>query len=34
MAGVSRDALIVDPGLGFAKRAEHSYQVLAGFGMP
>ena len=30
-AGVSRDAIIVDPGLGFAKRAEHSYQVLAGF---
>jgi dihydropteroate synthase len=28
-AGVSRDAIIVDPGLGFAKRAEHSYQVLA-----
>lgn len=29
-AGVSRDAIIVDPGLGFAKRAEHSYDVLAG----
>jgi dihydropteroate synthase len=28
-AGVARDALIVDPGLGFAKRAEHSYEVLA-----
>jgi dihydropteroate synthase len=28
-AGVSRDAIIVDPGLGFAKRAEHSYNVLA-----
>ena len=28
-AGVSRDAIIVDPGLGFAKRAEHSYEVLA-----
>src|SRR5204862_2136495 len=28
-AGVSRDALILDPGLGFAKRAEHSYEVLA-----
>jgi dihydropteroate synthase len=27
--GVSRDAIIIDPGLGFAKRAEHSYQVLA-----
>ena len=28
-AGVSRDAIIIDPGLGFAKRAEHSYDVLA-----
>jgi len=28
-AGVSRDAIIVDPGVGFAKRAEHSYEVLA-----
>jgi dihydropteroate synthase len=28
-AGVSRDALILDPGLGFAKRAEHSYDALA-----
>jgi dihydropteroate synthase len=28
-AGVSRDAIIIDPGLGFAKRAEHSYEVLA-----
>lgn len=27
--GVSRDALILDPGLGFAKRAEHSWRVLA-----
>jgi dihydropteroate synthase len=27
-AGVSRDALIVDPGIGFAKRPEHSYAVL------
>jgi dihydropteroate synthase len=26
---VSRDAIIVDPGFGFAKRAEHSYEVLA-----
>ncbi len=30
--GVSRDAIIVDPGLGFAKRAEHSYEVLAELG--
>jgi dihydropteroate synthase len=29
-AGVTRDRLIVDPGLGFAKRAEHSYAALAG----
>ena len=29
-AGVAREAIILDPGLGFAKRAEHSYDVLAG----
>lgn len=29
-AGVSRDRIIVDPGLGFAKRAEHSMVALAG----
>lgn len=29
-AGISRDRLLVDPGLGFAKRAEHSYAALAG----
>lgn len=28
-AGVRRDSLILDPGLGFAKRAEHSYELLA-----
>lgn len=28
-AGVDRGRLIVDPGIGFAKRAEHSMQVLA-----
>ncbi len=28
-AGVARDAIVVDPGLGFAKRAEHSYEALA-----
>ena len=28
-AGISRDAIIVDPGLGFAKKAEHSAAVLA-----
>jgi dihydropteroate synthase len=26
---VSRDAIIVDPGFGFAKRAPHSYELLA-----
>ena len=26
---VSRDKVIVDPGLGFAKKAQHSYQALA-----
>jgi dihydropteroate synthase len=28
-AGVERRRIIVDPGIGFAKRAEHSYGVLA-----
>jgi dihydropteroate synthase len=28
-AGVSRESIVVDPGLGFAKRADHSYEVLA-----
>jgi dihydropteroate synthase len=28
-AGVAREATIVDPGLGFAKRAEHSFEMLA-----
>lgn len=28
-AGVAREAIIVDPGLGFAKRAEHSFALLA-----
>jgi dihydropteroate synthase len=28
-AGVPRDRIIVDPGVGFAKRAAHSYGVLA-----
>jgi len=31
-AGVARHAIIVDPGLGFAKRAEHSYSALASLG--
>lgn len=29
-AGVSLDRIVVDPGIGFAKRQEHSYGVLAG----
>ena len=28
-AGIAREAIILDPGLGFAKRAEHSYRALA-----
>jgi dihydropteroate synthase len=28
-AGVARESIVVDPGLGFAKRADHSYAVLA-----
>jgi dihydropteroate synthase len=28
-SGVRRDAIIIDPGFGFAKRAEHSYAALA-----
>jgi dihydropteroate synthase len=27
--GVKREAIVVDPGLGFAKRAEHTYTALA-----
>ena len=29
-AGVARAAIVLDPGFGFAKRAEHSYTLLAG----
>ncbi len=28
-AGVARDALVVDPGIGFGKRDEHNYALLA-----
>jgi dihydropteroate synthase len=28
-AGVRREAIVLDPGFGFAKRAEHSYEALA-----
>ena len=31
-AGIARSRIIVDPGLGFAKRAEHSYTALATLG--
>jgi dihydropteroate synthase len=31
--GVAREQLILDPGIGFAKRPEHSYGVLAGLGV-
>jgi dihydropteroate synthase len=29
-AGLPRESVILDPGLGFAKKAEHSYEALAG----
>jgi dihydropteroate synthase len=29
-AGIPRESVIVDPGLGFAKRAEHTWESLAG----
>jgi dihydropteroate synthase len=28
-AGVAPEAIILDPGIGFAKRAEHSFELLA-----
>jgi dihydropteroate synthase len=31
-AGVQRQAIVLDPGIGFAKRTEHSLQTLAGLG--
>jgi len=31
-AGVPKDRIILDPGLGFGKRAEHSLEALAGLG--
>jgi len=27
--GVARDAIILDPGFGFAKRAEHTFELIA-----
>jgi dihydropteroate synthase len=29
VAGVRREVIVLDPGLGFAKRAEHSFELLA-----
>jgi dihydropteroate synthase len=31
-AGVAAERLVLDPGLGFAKRAEHNWRLLAGLG--
>jgi dihydropteroate synthase len=31
-AGIARESIIVDPGIGFAKRAGHSYEILARIG--
>lgn len=31
-AGVASEAIVVDPGIGFAKRSEHSLAILAGLG--
>lgn len=31
-AGISRSKIIVDPGIGFGKKAEHSFDVIAGLG--
>jgi dihydropteroate synthase len=28
-AGIRRESIVIDPGIGFAKRAEHSYEALA-----
>jgi dihydropteroate synthase len=33
-AGVSPESIVVDPGIGFAKRPEHSYAVLTGASHP
>ena len=30
-AGIRRERIILDPGLGFAKQAEHTLEALAGF---
>lgn len=31
-AGVAREAILLDPGLGFAKRPDHDFRLLAGLG--
>ena len=31
-AGVPRESIVIDPGIGFAKRGEHSYEALARLG--
>ena len=31
-AGIDRDRIVLDPGLGFAKRPEHNWQLLRGLG--
>jgi dihydropteroate synthase len=31
-AGVAREAIILDPGFGFSKNADHNWQLLAGLG--
>ncbi len=33
-AGVTPDAIVLDPGIGFAKRAEHSWQLVARLDAP
>ena len=33
-AGVSREAIVVDPGVGFAKRPDHSFAVVTAAGHP
>jgi dihydropteroate synthase len=33
-AGVKAEAIVIDPGIGFAKRPEHSFGVLAGLDQP
>ena len=31
MAGIPKDAIVLDPGLGFAKKAEHTWEAIARF---